>query len=250
MRAQNTNKIDGFTNTPIYPGTQWHVHDPNRPQPEVVTPGTFSTQDKPGKPPSDAIVLFEGTDLSQWRTEDGKPPQWKIEDGAVTTAKGDIFTKQEFGDIQLHVEFATPPPEGNGQGRGNSGVFLMGLYEVQVLDCYENKTYADGTVGALYGQRPPMANASLPPGQWQVFDIVFTAPRFSESGELKSPAYATVFHNGVLIQNHASFDGPTGWKKIPEYKAHPPVGPIRLQDHNNPMRFRNIWVRPLTVETE
>lgn len=244
LNAQ-TNKIDGFRDTPIYPGTKWHVHDPDRPQPPLVTPGNFSTQEKPGKPPSDAVVLFDGSDLSQWRMEDGKPATWKTENGAVIASKGDIFTKQEFGDIQLHIEFATPPPQGSGQGRGNSGVFFMNKYEVQVLDCYQNLTYADGTTGALYGQHPPLANACLAPGQWQVYDIAFTAPRFGDNGEVKSPASVTVFLNGVLVQNRETFDGPTGWKSVPKYTAHPPAGPLRLQDHNNPMRFRNIWVRPI-----
>jgi hypothetical protein len=236
---------DGFTNTPIIPGTQWHVHDPNRTQPPIVKHGTFSTQEQPGKPPSDAIVLFDGTDLSKWRNKDGQAPVWKVEDGAVTAGKGDIFSREEFGDVQLHLEFATPPPKGNGQGRGNSGVFLMGRYELQILDCYDNLTYADGTIGAMYGQHPPLANVSRAPGEWQVYDLVFNAPRFKADGSVESPAYMTAFLNGVLVQNHESYNGPTGWKQFGKYSPHPPTGPISLQDHGNPMRFRNIWVRPL-----
>src|SRR5882724_5338481 len=236
---------DGFTNTPIVPGTQWHVHDPNRPQPEVVAPGNFSTQESPGKPPSDAIVLFNGTDVSEWRNQKGEPALWKVEKGDLVESKGDIFTKKEFGDIQLHVEFQCPTPKGNSQERGNSGVFLMGKYEVQVLDSYQNPTYADGTLGALYGQHPPLANVARPPGEWQVYDIVFHPPHFDENGTLKSTAIATVFLNGVLIQDHQSYDGPTGWKILGHYSPQPATGPISLQDHNNVTHFRNIWVRPL-----
>jgi hypothetical protein len=241
--------IDGFTNTPVLPGGKWHVHDPNRPQPGVVTPGTFSTQDRPGKPPSDAVVLFDGTSLSEWVDKNGVPAAWKIENGELLAGKGDIFTKQEFGDVQLHLEFLTPPAKGDGQKRGNSGIFFLGKYEVQILDCYENRTYPDGTVGALYGQYPPLVNASRPPGEWQVYDILFTAPKFEADGTLKSPAYATVLLNGIVVQNHQSFLGPTGWKILPKYAPHPVTGPISLQDHGDPIRFRNIWVRRL-VPTE
>ena len=252
LRAQEaTNKIDGFKDTPMQPDGKWHVHDPDRPQPPIVTPGTFSTADKPGKPPADAIVLFDGTDLSKWRDKDGKDAPWKVEDGAMVGGKGDIFTRQEFGDVQLHVEFAEPtPPSGSGQGRGNSGVFLMGRYELQVLDCYQNRTYADGTTGALYGQHPPLANACLPPGQWQVYDIIFTAPKFGPDGSVLTPAYLTAIHNGVVIQNHQAFRGPTGWKTPGHYTSHGPTGPISLQDHHNPVHYRNVWVRPLPSADE
>jgi hypothetical protein len=239
--------VSGFKDTPIVPNTTWHVHDPERPQPAVVKPGTSIAQEQPGKPPADAIILFDGTDLSQWRNKDGEPPVWKIEGGGMIASKGDIFTRQEFGDVQLHLEFATPKPgKGSGQSRGNSGVFLMGRYEVQILDCHENLTYADGTIGALYGQHPPLVNASRPPGEWQAYDILFTAPRFETDGKLKSPAYVTVLLNGVLVQNHQSFMGPTNWRILANYNTpHPATGPISLQDHDNPTRFRNIWVRPL-----
>ena len=245
-------KVEGYTNTPLLPGGKWHVHDPNRPQPQVITPGTFSTAEKPGQPPSDAIVLFDGKDLSQWRDAKGEPSKWIVEKGEMVIAPkaGDIYTKQEFGDIQLHLEWLEPvPPTGNGQGRGNSGVFLMGKYEVQVLDCYENQTYPDGQTAALYGMHPPLVNACRKPGEWQVYDIVFTVPRFDKEGKLLTPGFVTVIQNGVVVQNHADFLGLSGHKGLQGYKAHPPVGPIKLQDHHNPVRFRNIWVRPLQPES-
>ena len=240
--------VEGYKDTPLLPGGKWHVHDPERPQPAVVTPGTFSTAEVPGKPPSDAIVLFDGTDLSKWSDDHGQPSEWKVENGAMISNKGMISTKEKFGDIQLHIEFATPtPPTGKGQGRGNSGVFLMGKYELQVLDSYGNQTYPDGQAAALYGQHPPLANASRPPGEWQVYDIVFTTPRFAKDGKLEAPAYLTAFHNGVLVQNHEAYLGPTGHRISPKYSPGDaePFGPLKLQDHHNPVPFRNIWVRRL-----
>ncbi len=243
--ADSTNPIEGYKDTPMLPGGKWHVHDPDRPQPLVVTPGTFSTQANPGQPPSDAIVLFNGGDLSQWRDSSGKPAQWKVENGEMTVGKGYLYTKQEFGDIQLHVEFAEPtPPVGNGQGRGNSGVFLMGKFELQVVDSYQSPTYPDGQMAALYGQHPPLVNACLPPGQWQVYDIIFNAPRFGKDNQLLSPAYITVFHNGVVVQNHQAYLGPTRHRSRLPYTPLS-VGPVALQDHQCPVRYRNIWVRPL-----
>jgi len=234
----------GYTDTPMLPGGKWHVHDPNRPQPTVVAPGTPTT---PGKAPSDAIVLFDGKDLSKWRTADGKPAPWNVQDGIIicNPKSGDIFTKEEFGDAQLHIEFATPtPPKGESQERGNSGVFLFGKYELQVLDSYQNRTYADGSCASIYGQYPPLVNASRPPGEWQTYDVVFTAPRFKE-GKLESPAYLSVFHNGVLVQNHSEILGESGHKILAKYSPHGPKGPIKLQDHGNTTRYRNIWVRSL-----
>ena len=226
----------------------WKQHDMSRPKPPVVQPGTPSLPDRPGRAPSDAIVLFDGHDLSRWVSMDGSPAKWTVKDGAMESVPGSgyIRTLRNFGDCQLHVEFATPARvTGQGQGRGNSGVFLMTLYEVQVLDSYRNDTYADGQAGAIYGQYPPLANASLPPGQWQTYDIVFIRPRFNADGSLRSPAYFTVFHNGVLIQNHVAVQGPTEWLVHTPYKAHPDKMPIALQDHGNPVRYRNIWIREL-----
>jgi len=237
----------GYTDTPLIPGTSWHVHDSRRPQPKVIDPGTASTQEGPGRPPSDAIVLFNGRDLSQWVNEKGEPATWLVEEGAMVIRKGagSIRTRQEFGDCQLHVEWAAPvPPVGTGQGRGNSGIFLFNRYEFQVLDSYDNKTYPDGQAAALYGQYPPLVNACRKPGEWQTFDIVFTAPRF-EDGRLATPGYATVLHNGVVVHNHAKILGPMVHRQAPAYVPHGPRGPIGIQDHGNPVRFRNIWVREL-----
>jgi hypothetical protein len=257
LRAQNkTNNVEvvidgvaGFQDTPMQPDGKWHVHDPARPQPPVVTPGTFS---ETATPPGDAVVLFDGKDLSQWRDKKtGEPAPWRIEDGAMVSAKGDIVTTNQFGDIQLHLEFREPtPPKDSGQGRGNSGVFFMGQYEIQVLDCCNNKTYADGATGGIYGQHPPLANACRPPGEWQTYDILFNVPHFGSNGEVLSPGYVTVFHNGVVTQNHQAIRGATNWKSPGKYTPHGPTGPIALQYHNNAVAFRNIWVRPLPVVNE
>ncbi|MEL6895562.1 MAG: DUF1080 domain-containing protein, partial [Planctomycetota bacterium] len=206
-------------------------------KPPIVTPG--KTNDAP---PSDAIILFDGKDLSQWKNADN----WSVKDGAMVVGKGVVETKEEFGDCQLHIEWSAPtPPKGNSQGRGNSGVFLMGRYEIQVLDSYDNETYYDGQAGAIYKQTPPQVNAMRPPGEWNTYDIFWTAPRFNEDKTLQSPATITAIHNGVLILNHFVLAGDTPYTRPPKYIAHKPTGPIRLQDHGNPVRFRNIWVRPL-----
>jgi len=231
------------------PDPNWLDHDRARPLPPVVSPATSSTQQQAGKAPSDAIVLFDGKDLSQWVSMDGTPTKWITREGYMECVKGSgyVRTLQNFGDCQLHIEWATPtPPEGEGQGRGNSGVFLgLDRYEVQVLDSYGNKTYADGSAGAIYGQYPPLANVCLPPGQWQVYDIIYTAPRFDTEGKLRQPVYLTVVHNGVLIQNHVALTGPTSWLERAPYPPHPEKQPLSLQDHGNPVRFRNVWVREL-----
>jgi hypothetical protein len=231
------------------PDPNWLDHDRNRPQPPVITPATSSTQEQPGQPPSDAVVLFGGKDLAQWASMDGTPTKWISRDGYMECVRGSGYarTLQNFGDCQLHVEWAAPvPAQGEGQGRGNSGVFFgLDRYEVQVLDSYESKTYADGSAGAVYGQYPPLANASRPPGQWQTYDIIYTAPRFTAEGKLLSPVHLTVFHNGVLIQNNVELTGPTSWLERAPYQPHPEKQPISLQDHGNPVRFRNIWVREL-----
>ena len=241
--------VAGFQDTPMQPGGKWHVHDPARPQPPIVTPGTFSAL---AAPPSDAVVLFDGKDLSQWRDKTtGGPAPWKIEDGVMVAAKDDIVTTNEFGDMQLHVEFCEPEPgEHAGQDRGNSGVFLMGRYEIQVLDCYHNKTYADGATAAIYGQHPPLANACLPPGEWQTYDIIFNVPHFNDQGGVTTPGYVTVIYNGVVVQNHQAIRGDTNWRVPGKYIAHGPTGPLALQFHSHPVRFRNIWVRPIRVVNE
>jgi len=235
----------GYRDTPMQPNGRWHIHDDDRPRPVVVTPGPFV-----GLPaPSDAIVLLgTGTDLSKWQMQEGGGPvtSWPLSDGVLSSGKGFIRTKQDdFTDYQLHVEFATPSQvKGDSQGRGNSGVFLNGAFEIQVLDSYNNKTYADGQASAMYGQIPPMVNASRPPGEWQSYDIFFISPRFKD-GKLEKPAVVTVLHNGVLVHHADAFFGPTAHKLNPPYEPSNAHGPIGLQDHGNPVHFRNIWIRPV-----
>ncbi|MDH5467636.1 MAG: DUF1080 domain-containing protein [Candidatus Aminicenantes bacterium] len=227
------------------PVEEWKIHDPDRPLPQVVDPGPASG---PVPAPADAIVLFDDKGLSLWEDNKGQPARWKVENGYMEVVKkaGSIRTKQKFGDCQLHLEWAAPlPATGEGQERGNSGVFLMDKYEVQVLDCYDNTTYADGMTAAIYGQYPPLVNACRPPGEWQTYDIVFRRPRFDLAGKLMSPARMTVFHNGVLVHDNAELTGPTEHKKRPPYTVHPDKLPVSLQDHGNPLRFRNIWLREL-----
>ena len=213
-----------------------------KPEPEVVTPGELTA------PPSDAIVLFDGTDFSKWEHDNGEPVKWTLEDGAMTVVKktGSIRTKQGFGDCQLHVEWRTPAEvEGEGQGRGNSGIFLQARYELQVLDSYDNRTYSNGQAGSLYKQYMPLVNASRKPGEWQIYDIIYTAPKFDGDGKVVSPAVITVLHNGVLVQNHAKLRGPTVFKGQPQYEPHADREPIVLQDHSDPVSYRNIWIREL-----
>jgi hypothetical protein len=238
--APKPKKNLGYQDTPLVPGTKWHVHDGERPQPRVVTPGTFSTQDQPGKPPSDAIVLFDGTSLDKWKNKN-----WKLENGYMEAAKGDQESTEVFGDIQLHIEWTAPvPPKGEGQGRGNSGVFLMGRYEIQVLDCFENQTYPDGQTAAIYGSYPPLVNANRKPGEWQMYDIIWECPKF-EGDKVVKPAFVTVIHNGVVVHHRTELKGNTNHKAAASYTPHGPTGPIRMQDHGNPVKYRNIWVRPL-----
>jgi hypothetical protein len=216
-----------------------------RPRPPVVAPGPLQL---PAAPPSDAIVLFNGRDLSEWRSQEQGPARWEIRDGAMVSVPGSgyIYSARMFGDVQLHVEWSAPvPPRGHGQERGNSGVFLMSKYEIQVLDSYQDETYADGQAAAVYGQYPPVVNACLPPGEWQAFDIAFRRPRFRRDGSLESPARVTVIHNGILVQDNVALWGPTNWLQHLPYEAHPDKLPLALQDHGNPVRFRNIWVREL-----
>jgi hypothetical protein len=238
---------------PQQPWSKFKVHDMTRPQPPIVTPGTFSTPDQPGKPPSDAIVLFDGKDMNHWQAKGGGDPTFTLQDGVMLSTNLQdpsnnkyLQSKDQFGDVQLHVEWSEPtPPKGDSQGRGNSGVFMMGLFETQVLDNYQNPTYPDGACGGIYGQYPPLVNVCRPPGEWQTYDIIFTTPRYQD-GKMTEPAYITTLQNGVIIQNHQRIEGPTGHMIVAHYPdTMLEKGPIELQFHGNPVRYRNIWVRPL-----
>jgi hypothetical protein len=231
---------DGFgvkSGNPLLPGVPYEVHDGTRPQPRIVeNAGAVSV-----KPPADAIVLFDGTNLDAWES-----PTWEIKDGVMVAAKKDIISKQSFGAIQLHAEWRVPADRKvNGQGGGNSGIFFMGTYEIQVLQSHNNKTYPDGQAASLYGQMPPLVNATTAQGEWQSYDIIFTPPVY-EGETVKTPAHATVIHNGVVVQNHSAFLGMSTHKKLAVYPpTHAETGPIRLQFHGDPIEFRNFWVRPL-----
>ncbi len=225
--------------------SRWPIHSMDRPQPLIVAPAPTA---RPDAPPADAVVLFDGTDLSQWEDDSG-PARWKVDSGymEIVGGTGSIHTRRGFGDCQLHVEWMAPaPPHGEGQERGNSGVYLMSRYEVQVLDSYDNTTYPDGQAAAVYGQYPPLVNASRPPGVWQSYDIVFHRPRFDARGKLLRPARLTVLHNGILVQDNLELSGPTAHQRRPPYTAHADSLPVLLQDHGNPVRYRNIWVRPFS----
>lgn len=241
----------GFYGDPPDATHPWAIHDMNRPQPPRVEPGSFSTQEKPGKPPSDAIVLFGGAqnELEKWQADKNpaEPTKWIVKDDALQCVPGSgyIRSKEEFADCQLHIEWSAPSKvEGSSQGRGNSGVFLMGQVEVQVLDNYENPTYPDGFASSIYGINPPLANPLVKPGEWQTYDIIFRRPIFKDGAEV-DPGYITVFVNGVLTQDHTPLEGGGGHMKRSKSKAFPDKGPLKLQDHGNPIRYRNIWYRPL-----
>ncbi|MGF1484413.1 MAG: DUF1080 domain-containing protein [Opitutales bacterium] len=239
MKTQPENAHLGYSDTPVLPDSGYHVHDGTRPQPAVVTPGTGT------QPPSDATILFDGTNLENWESVEGGAAPWKVENGymEVVPQSKSICTKATFGDMHLHLEFASPAEVlKQSQGRGNSGVFLMGLYEIQVLDSYENPTYPDGTVGAIYGQYPPLANAIRQPGEWNTYDILWQAPVF-EGETLKQPAVVTVLLNNVVLHHAKTLQGPTQHKELTQYTPHPATGPVELQDHGDKVRFRNIWVR-------
>lgn len=248
--AQDKPAPTGYTDTPFLPGGKWRVHDDARPRPVVVTPGKTASE-----APSDAIVLFDGTSLDEWvMDKDNATADWIVKDGFMEVPPkghgvgGYIKTKREFSDVQLHIEFATPEKvEGNSQGRGNSGVFFLGAFELQILDSYENESYADGQASALYGYKPPLVNAVRKPGEWQTYDIVFEAPKWDAEGNLLKKAYITVFHNGVVTHNRQPYLGATGHKSVANYNTVRESGPIKLQDHGNPTRFRNIWVRELNL---
>jgi hypothetical protein len=245
LGAASAFAAEGYKDTPIIPGTTWHVHDSDRPQPRIITPGkTFSNM---APAPSDAMVLFDGTDLSKWKHGDGSDAKWKVENGymEVVPKSGILRTRDQFGSFQLHIEWATPEKvEGNGQGRGNNGLNIFGRYEIQILDSYNNKTYADGQASAIYGQTPPLVNASRGPGEWQSYDVIFEAPKW-EDGKVATPAFATVLHNGVVVHHRREILGSTNHRSAPQYGSPQPKGPIELYEHGNPVRFRNIWIRPL-----
>jgi len=239
----------GYDDTPTIPGSIYKVHDGDRPQPKVVGPTEWSQEKFYMLPPSDAVVLFDGTDMSGWTKKGDKstPAGWKVENGymEVVPGTGDIETKELIGDCQLHVEFASPEVvKGDSQGRGNSGVFLMGKYEFQVLDCFDNPTYPDGTVGGIYGQYPPLVNPSRKPGEWQTYDIIWEAPKFDET-KLISPARVTILLNGVVVQNAKVLQGPTEHRVTTKYVHHDAKLPLALQDHGDLVRFRNIWYREI-----
>jgi hypothetical protein len=226
---------------------RWRQHDIRRPRPPVAEPAGGPPA-APLPVPKDAVVLFDGTSLDAWESPEGKPAAWRVKDSLleVIPGAGSIQTRDRFGDVQLHVEWAAPdPPTGVGQDRGNSGIFLMGQFELQVLDSYHTDTYADGLAGAIYGQYPPLFNATRPPGQWQTYDVAFRRPRFDESGKLLEPARVSVFLNGILVQNNEELWGQTSWLEPIPYDPKADRGPIQLQDHNHPVRFRNIWLRKL-----
>lgn len=229
----------GYTDTPVLPGQKWRVHDIDRPHPRAVTPGATA-----GAPPSDAVVLFDGKDLSKWEPQT-KGKAWKVGNGyfEVVGGAGDLVSKEKFGDAQIHVEWASPKEiTGYSQARGNSGILVMHRYEIQVLDSYNTPTYADGQAGAIYGQWPPLVNASRPPGEWQTYDILWEAPKF-ENGKLTKPAFVTVIHNGVMLHHHKEVIGGMVHRKVGVYTAHAAEEPFGLQDHDTPVRYRNIWIR-------
>lgn len=246
IREEKGNKVEYM----FIDGIKVHETDPaKQPPPPVVTPKPYDAE--AAKAPKDAVVLFDGTEatVQNWTTTQGKPTTWKFVDGALESGRGYIQSKQQFGSCQLHIEFATPKVvKGSGQGRGNSGVFLMGQYEIQVLDSYENSTYPDGQCGALYGRAKPLVNACRKPGEWQTYDITFHRPTFDAQGQVVRKARFTVYHNGELIHDNVELSGGTGWRgphSISEYVAHGDKGPIQMQDHGNPVHFRNIWVKEI-----
>lgn len=235
--ARDGSGVYGYTNTPVLPWCGFHVHDPDRPAPRRINPGPAAA---PAPVPSDAIVLFDGSDVSRWQT-----PVWPVTDGCIMAGEGAFATRGSFTNFQLHLEWMTPKNfEGPWYNRGNNGVLLHGLYEIQIFDSFNEKLYPDGQAAAIYGQTPPLVNVTRPPGEWQSFDIVFTAPVF-EGGKLKQPARVTMLHNGVLVHLNEEVYGATGHKIQPAYKSNVISGPIILGGHGCPVRFRNIWVRPM-----
>ena len=244
LQARDGSGIVGYKDTPVQPWSGFHVHDPDRPAPRIITPPESSDQDREGKAPSDAIVLFDGTGLDAWR-----PNQWKIEDRCLISTQGPMATKEEFGDCQLHLEWLVPvEPTESMWNRGNNGVFLLGKIEVQIFDSHSTHIYPDGQAAALYAQTPPLVNACRPAGQWQTFDIVFTAPKFDDDGKLSAPARITMFHNEVLVHLNQEVYGHTPHLNLASYDGIPTQGPVSLGAHGCPVRFRNIWIRRLATE--
>ncbi len=241
VKAASGSGVVGYKDTPVLPWCGFHVHDPDRPEPKRVDPGTAGTLALPATPPADAIVLFDGKDLSQWQ-----PTEYKVGNGYFeAVGDGQLTTKESFGSLQIHLEWMAPnPPEGDPFNRGNNGVFLMGLYEIQIFDSYNEKLYPDGQAAAVYAQTPPLVNVTRKPGQWQTYDILFLAPKF-DGDKLVEPARVTMLHNGVLVHLNQQIYGETGHRILPEYKTKTSRGPLVLGGHHNPVRFRNIWVRPL-----
>ncbi|HYG34217.1 MAG TPA: DUF1080 domain-containing protein [Clostridia bacterium] len=238
VHAKDGSGVYGYKDTPKLPWCQWLVHDPDRPAAKQVNPGKAVP---PQPAPSDAIVLFDGKDLSKWRAAS----DWKVEDGLLIAGDGHFATKDSFGNMQLHVEWMAPAGvESPWYNRGNNGVLLMGLYEIQIFDSFHEKIYPDGACAAIYGQTPPLVNVTRPPGEWQTFDIFFTAPKFN-GDQLVSPARVTILHNGVLVQLNEEIHGETGHRIVPEYKQKISRAPLAFGGHGCPIRFRNIWVRPL-----
>ena len=239
--ARDGSGIFGYTDTPVQPWSGYKVHDPNRPNPKRIDPGEFSSQDRPGPPPSDAIVLFSGKDTSMW-----KPHHWVIEKGELVAGEGSLETAADYGSYQLHLEWLVPEEETpNIMDRGNNGVFLMGLFEVQIFDSYRTKIYPDGQAASIYGQTPALVNAQRKPPAWEFYDILFSAPEF-RAGKLSDPAFVTVLHNGVAVHHHQEIYGGTGHRRLPvPYSAGKSRGPVVLAGHHCPVRFRNIWLRPM-----
>jgi len=242
----------GYDTTPYYPGSKWRVHDASRPRPGAITPSTYNAASV--KAPSDAEVLFDGHSMAKFvsmKNGVAGDPGWKLGDGymEVIPGKGDIYTKEAFGDMQLHIEWASPSEvKGDSQNRGNSGLKISGVYEIQILDSFDNMTYADGQAGAIYGQAPPLVNASCKPGEWQTYDIIFDSPKFAGDTVLK-PAYVTVIHNGIVVQNHEQILGTTLNANVGKYTPHTDK-PFMLQNHNTPVRYRSLWVRRLQPRAE
>ncbi|MFP4193023.1 MAG: DUF1080 domain-containing protein [Candidatus Hydrogenedentota bacterium] len=235
-------EVMGYTDTEMLPwAPEYHKHDPNRPWPTDIDPGELTHPDEPAvSPPTDAIVLFDGGDTSAFHAHD-----WEVENGVLVAYEEDIVTRESFGDCQLHLEWMAPdPPRGDLTDRGNSGVLMMERYEIQIFDSYTEKIYPDGIAGAIYGETPPMVHPIRPPGQWNSFDILFTAPVF-ENGAVTRPATVTMHFNGILVHYNQVIHGPVEWREIAEYEPHAPEQPLRIQEHGNPVRFRNIWIRPM-----